>query len=173
MMKYENENGDILTIEYDCDCENPREFCNIGKFCVPERCKYIDSEMDFYDFESMDKRKMEREYLFVPVYVYEHGGIAMNITGFSCPWDSGQIGYYVVTKEDIRREYDCKRITKSIREKVINCIKSEVELYAKYLNGECYYYNIEDAEGNFIDGCGGFFSIEDILNEHPDFTEVA
>ena len=26
-----------------------------------------------------------------PLYLYDHGGITMNTTGFSCSWDSGQV----------------------------------------------------------------------------------
>ncbi len=40
----------------------------------------------------------------------------MNTTGFSCPWDSGQVGWVFVSKKKVREEYGVKRITESLVE---------------------------------------------------------
>lgn len=31
--------------------------------------------------------------VILPLYLYDHSGITMNTCGFSCPWDSGQVGW--------------------------------------------------------------------------------
>ena len=31
-------------------------------------------------------------FVFLPLYLFDHSGITMNTSGFSCPWDSGQVG---------------------------------------------------------------------------------
>ena len=43
----------------------------------------------------VDERLMKvisQKFLMLPLYLYDHSGITMNTTGFSCPWDSGQVG---------------------------------------------------------------------------------
>lgn len=44
----------------------------------------------------VDERLMKvisQKFLMLPLYLYDHSGITMNTTGFSCPWDSGQVGW--------------------------------------------------------------------------------
>lgn len=64
----------------------------------------------------------------------------MNTTGFSCPWDSGQVGEILVTKERVREEFGVKRVTKSILERVRETMLSEVEIYDQYLRGDVYRF---------------------------------
>jgi hypothetical protein len=74
---------------------------------------------------------------FLPLYLYDHSGLAMSTTPYSDPWDSGRVGYYYVSKEDaIEGGYDVKDI-KSIQEKMID----EVSEYNSYLEGS--YIKIE------------------------------
>jgi hypothetical protein len=60
----------------------------------------------------------------------------MNTKGFSCRWDSGQVGWIFVSKKKIREEYNVKRITKSLVSKVTELLINEVDIYDKYLTGE-------------------------------------
>jgi hypothetical protein len=66
--------------------------------------------------------------------MYEHGGIAVSTKPFSCPWDSGRIGFIFVSKEKLRKEYGVKRITASLVSKAKCRLITEVELYNQYLN---------------------------------------
>ena len=43
--------------------------------------------------------------VLLPLYLYDHSGITMNTGGFSCPWDSGQVGWIFADGNAIRREY--------------------------------------------------------------------
>jgi hypothetical protein len=70
----------------------------------------------------------------LPIYMYEHGGIAVSTKPFSCRWDSGQIGFIFVSKEKLRKEYGVKRITASLVSKATCRLITEVELYNQYLN---------------------------------------
>ena len=101
----------------------------------------------------------------LPLYFYDHSGITMRITPFSCQWDSGQVGVIYVTKENIKKEFNVKNITKGIMEKVLNLLKAEVETYNKYLTGQIYGYQIlkgEDVE----DSCWGYYDEpENILKD--------
>ena len=39
------------------------------------------------------------------LYLYDHSGITMSTGSFCDSWDSGQVGFIYVTKEDIEKEY--------------------------------------------------------------------
>ncbi|WP_131821653.1 hypothetical protein [Desulfofundulus australicus] len=99
----------------------------------------------------------------------------MSTKPFSCPWDSGQIGWIYVLKEKVREEYGVKRITKKVRDRVISVLKAEVEVYDRWLRGEVYgftVYEIADGDIASIDSCGGFYGDDPgengILEEMPD-----
>jgi hypothetical protein len=89
-------------------------------------------------------------------YMYDHSGLTVKSTPFSCPWDSGQIGYVIVTKKTAEYEYGFKRISKKSTERLQSIVEGEIEEYDNYLNGEFYGFLIEDSEGEHIDSCGGF-----------------
>lgn len=43
-------------------------------------------------------------HIILPIYAYEHGGITLSTGSFSCPWDSGQVGWIYATKERFIKE---------------------------------------------------------------------
>lgn len=99
----------------------------------------------------------ELDALYLPVYMYDHSGITISTKPFSCNWDSGQIGFVYVTKETIRKEFSCKRISKSLAKKVYDLMHGEVTIYDHYLSGDVYGYEIKDDEGEVVDSCWGYF----------------
>lgn len=172
-IKYKNYN---IKIEQD-DCpENPRAWDNMGTLYLnnygsddsikhDEESMLVDilaeEEVTSYDQGwlqfNIDKarKNLEKYYLFLPVYKYEHGGVAYNTSGFSCGWDSGQAGFIVISKEDIRKIYNVKRISSRLKERVLSILESEVEIFSQYANGDVYGFTIEQDE--FHDSCWGFF----------------
>ena len=94
--------------------------------------------------------------VILPLYLYDHGGITINTSGFSCPWDSGQIGYIYMTRETIFKEYGGKRLTKKLRTRAESLLRSEVETYDQYIRGEVYGY-VADDDG---ESCWGFFGLD-------------
>jgi len=92
--------------------------------------------------------------VYLPVYAYIHGGIALSTGGFNDPWDSGQCGIIYISKEKIAKEYG--DATPATVEKVLGYLKGEVETFSKYLKGEVYGYVIEE-EGEEPESCWGFF----------------
>jgi hypothetical protein len=114
----------------------------------------------------------------LPLYIYDHSGITMNTTGFSCRWDSGQVGFIYATKEKIRAEYGWKRLTKKRLQQIQDILDGEVKTYDQYLTGDVYGYTIEK-NGEHIDSCWGYYGQEDCLNEaksiidHYEKKEVA
>ncbi len=98
--------------------------------------------------------------VILPLHMYEHGGIALRVGPFSCPWDSGQLGYIYATAETIRKEYSAKRISKKLRQQVADNLRAEVEEYGQYLAGDVYYYAILGPTGATIDSCCGFYGLK-------------
>lgn len=96
------------------------------------------------------------EHFFVyPVYVYQHGGIMLSLSPFSCPWDSGKVGIVFVPKKKAMEEFD-EDETEAER-KTHALVKAEIETYGAYLNGDVYGYTIYDSQEEEVDSCWGFY----------------
>jgi len=98
--------------------------------------------------------KEKKAEIILPLYMYDHSGITISTTPFSCPWDSGQIGFVYVSKKAIQKEYG--RCTKLARKKAEKVLLSEVETYDQYIRGEVYGYKIMKDEKE-IDSCWSWF----------------
>lgn len=164
--------GHIIKIYHDPDAESPRAWSNLGTLiCWHRRYRLGDS----HPFDSpeaflrnlagvseqsdltMDQllERAERKAVILPVFLYDHSGLAMNTIGFHCPWDSGQVGYVYVTLEAVRKEVGAKRVTKALRERAQDILRGEIVTYDAYLGGRVYGYVIEQ-DGEEVDACWGF-----------------
>lgn len=116
-----------------------------------------------------------KEYaVILNLYLYDHSGITMRTTPFSCRFDSGQVGYIYVTKKEIRKEYDSA--AKNICEKIKSYLQDEVKEYDHYLRGDCYYVTVS-YNGDTLDSCCGFIGDfddvkDDIINFIGDADSV-
>lgn len=173
----EGEEG-VMKIFFDESPESPREWDNLGKMvCFHRRYSLGDAHhyrsSNYNGWEELAQAIM-RDYniaIMLPMYMYDHSGITISTTPFSCPWDSGQIGWIFATKEDVRKEFGVKRISKKMIERVEKILLAEVEIYDKYLTGEVYGYILENKEGEQVDSCWGFYSIEDMKEYIPEEYE--
>lgn len=165
--------GHIIKIYHDPDAESPREWSNLGTLiCWHRRYRLGDS----HQFESpeaflrdlagvsdqsdlsMDqlRERAERKAVILPVFLYDHSGLAMNTIGFHCPWDSVQVGFVYVILEAVRTEFRVKRVTAALREKAEDILRGEIVSYDAYLAGRVYGY-VVDRDGEEVDACWGFF----------------
>ena len=124
----------------------------------------------------------EHYHVIVPLYLYDHSGITMSTGKFSCPWDSGQVGYIHVSYERAREEYGelPQADTPEERAKIAEYLDGEVKDYDDFLTGNLYGYSIEKAEGcehcgnvewEHVDSCYGFHGYDVEKNgmlEHVD-----
>ena len=67
------------------------------------------------------------KFVILPLYLYDHSGITMNTTGFSCPWDSGQVGWIYADADCIKKEYG--KVTPETINKARTVMNGEVETY--------------------------------------------
>lgn len=104
--------------------------------------------------------RLEKYFLMLPLYLYDHSGITMNTGGFSCAWDSSHVGFIYVSKEKARKEYGFKRLTEKRIQQCYKYLEGEVKTYASALEGNVYGYVIESATGDIDYSCWGFYGPE-------------
>ena len=160
--------GYMIKIERDSDYPSPREDDNLGTMvCFHRRYDLGDKHDikpgDFSGWEQMKDhiQKHFKTAVILPLYLYDHSGITMNTTGFSCPWDSGQVGWIYVTKEKVREEYGS--CTKKNLARAEEYLLGEVKMYDHYLTGDVWIYTIEDDRGEDTESCGGYYGEESAL----------
>lgn len=107
---------------------------------------------------------MSRFTVWHRVYLYEHSGQTVSTEPFACPWDSGQVGYIFVTKEQLRKAYSRRNITGAFKAKIEGYLKNEVEEFDNYLTGSVYGFTLTNAEGVEEDSCWGFFGDNVFVN---------
>jgi hypothetical protein len=163
--------GYKINIKYDDNASSPRDDDNRGKMiCFHKRYNLGDKHdyrhEDYGSWEEM-KRAIVREEnaaVILPLYMYDHSGITMKTTPFNCRWDSGQVGFIIMTRKTLNEEYPTwskewknehykGKGKLQIAEAIL---RGEVETYDLFISGECYGYEIEDEEGNDLDSCWGF-----------------
>lgn len=166
--------GDYCLRIFHDDCpDSPREWDNIGTMvCFHNRYKLGDNtDYRKEDYNSWGELKQgiienEGECVILPLYLYDHSGITISTSPFSCPWDSGQIGFIFVSKHKIKEEgIDEDRVT--------DILKGEVETYDQYLTGDVYLYEIYRLRTcdlgciheELVDSCGGFFDKDICVEE--------
>jgi hypothetical protein len=114
----------------------------------------------FYELEDLDREeeipalisKTIESAAILEIYLYDHSGITISCSQFSCPWDSGQVGVIYMTPEEMKV---CGLVSRAETEKYL---KSEVKTYDDYLTGNVYGYSINNGEM----GCSGFYGEEPI-----------
>jgi hypothetical protein len=162
-MKREQVGNLYVRIEQDTDAQDPRrEFDHLGTMvCWHRRYSLGDGKPDCEpsEFNPNDHT------VCLPLYLYDHSGITMSTTPFSCPWDSGQVGWIYIDAEKIRNEYGVKRISKKLRARIADYLRAEVKEYDQFLTGEVYGFIVETEDGENVDSCWGFYGAEYAMEE--------
>jgi hypothetical protein len=177
-------NGHKIEIFPDTDARNPRkEFDHVGTVACEHRrynlgdqdgtseltdaiCKSRDWKQAWNDLDGVDLIVAAlphcTDIIALPLYLYDHSGITMSTGSFSCPWDSGQVGFIFITKADALKEWGKPgqtRMSKRVRDAALACLEAEVKEYDQYLTGDVYGYVIE-GDDEFVACCWGFYGLE-------------
>ena len=172
----------VLKIVQDDDVTSPRQdFDNLGtmicfhrRYNLGDPHSYSDprhfleslaSELSDFDDEQLEVMSMgdlleviEEYAVILPLYLYDHSGITISTTPFSCKWDSGQVGWIYVTYE--------KMATEGLNiEKAVRSLEAEVETYDQYLTGDVYGFKIETRDGDLLESCWGFYGLDYLISE--------
>lgn len=187
-----------LTMDIDECAESPREWDNIatiiskgGDWDISDNGWRMNAE-EFAEFlhKKLDKKCPEikgledidhivncgsaKNYIVCkPVYMYDHSGQTISLYPFGCPWDSGCCGYVFVFKDKILKEFSDAN-DDNWRDKAEEVIKSEIDIYDDYIQGNVYGYCLEEGhavehkdlvtgaiwistEYEVVDSCCGFY----------------
>jgi hypothetical protein len=170
----------LIEIFPDNDPDSPRNWDNLGTMiCFHNRYDLGDKHgydhKDYSGWKEMEKAivKENNVAVILPLYLYDHSGITISTTPFSCGWDSGKIGFIYVSKEDVLKEYGGKIVTKKLKERVTEYLKGEVKTYDQYLQGDIYGYKISKVstcdQGHEhkeeLDSCWGFYGEDYCMEE--------
>lgn len=156
-----------FTIESDHDPISPREWDNFGTLIMlHNRYQFGDrifENGDATDFISAFKHHLAtaedctiNDVVYLPVFMFDHSGIRVNTTSFNDNWDSGQIGYIYITKQQLRSTYSVKRISAKLREQTLAILADEINILNQYLSGDVFGFTIKYQNGD-MNSCYGFY----------------
>lgn len=167
----ENYLGHNLKIYQDEDPQNPiKDWDVLGKLV----CFHSDYDLgNRHDFNTPDDALAhfkETKALYRPLYLLDHSGLSMCMgRDFSdCDpgsWDSGQIGWIFITREDALKELDKKILTQAGQQQIYKMLACTVNTYDQYLRGDVYGFVTEDVEGETIESVWGFYGFDYCLEE--------
>jgi hypothetical protein len=72
-------------------------------------------------------------------------------------WDTSMVGFIFDTADRVK---ECMG-DDATDEQIEAALESEVQVYARWLEGDVTYYTVEDDETGFVEGCGGFIGDSD------------
>jgi len=172
-----------MRLERDPYPESPEEFGNLGEIAYNARSRYV------LGTESVGSERMKEiahkidsgEYIGMPVFAYVHSGGTIKAAynnPFDCPWDSGQSGFVYIPVADALKDYERRKMSKKLRERVLNILCDEVETYNMYLTGDVWGVIIEDERGKTVASLWGLYGEEyaeqqgsRLLKEHTNERE--
>jgi len=176
----------LIEVKQDMSPESPRDWDNLGTMVCFHNRYTLGDEHDYNsdDYSGWDEQlkvisKNEDVCVILPIFMYEHSGVCINTKPYSCPFDSGQIGHIFVSKEKVRKEYNVKRISKKLKERITKYLEGEVKTYDQYLTGDVYGYEISKItkcdlgheHTEELDSCWGFFGESECLKEAEGIVE--
>jgi len=159
-----------IEIYQDEDPQNPRNddcqdnvetmVCFHNRYNLGDKHDYRSEDYSGWDEMEAAIRKEHNPVVLLPLYLYDHSGITISTTQFSCPWDSMRVGFVFLSRKATMKNWGKKRVSQKMKEMAEKMVKSSVEEYDQYLRGDVYGYVIKDKDGEKIDSCWGFYGLE-------------
>ncbi len=86
--------------------------------------------------------RIERNgYEILPLYLYDHSGLRISTSPFSCRWDSGQVGWIYIDKKTVLENWPKSK--RNWRKKALEVLESSVKEYDQYLSGDVCGYIVD------------------------------
>lgn len=138
-----------IKIYQDERIESPREWNNLGKIVIISR--EYDERLNEEQFSSMEElKKAMIKTNNIPIFYDERIGLYISD-------EENCNGYIYVSNAMIIKEYGS--INEENFKKARKCMKEEIKIYNKYIQGEVYAYTTDN------DSCCGYYSIDDLLTD--------
>jgi hypothetical protein len=158
--------GKVAKIYRDDNPGSPRDWDNLGTLVCFHRSYSLGDKGHGFSHDSFEGwddleatlRKDHDAAIVLPLYLYDHSGLTISTSPFSCPFDSGRIGVTYVTRAKLLEGYSKKRLSPKLLATATRVLEDEVKAYDQFLRGDVYGYVIEGEEG---DSCWGFYGIDE------------
>lgn len=153
----------IIRIRYDQDgAESPREWSNGTKFTLhhnrynlPEELGIKSSQFNGWSEMKSYITKEFKPLMIRQVSMYDHSGLSFNVGSPTDRWDSGIVGFIVITPESWKEVMGDTPFTKKKGEDMIN---NELKTYDAWQRGDVYGFevingtneDVEDSVWGFI-----------------------
>jgi len=108
--------------------------------------------------------------IWLPLYLYDHSGLRIATSPFSCPWDSGRIGFIYTTVSKARKSLGIHKgdIAKPAKE----VMSLEVETYDDYLSGSVVCGELWKGD-ELIESIGGYYPDRRLLRGRSPYQFIA
>ncbi len=132
-VKTEKHEGHTIEVDYDSDPINPREDDNLCVFHIAHKqYNFGDKNYAYYDdIKDAEKEAIRNIDIVLPLYMYDHSGITISLSPFTCQFDSGQVGFVQIHRKKILENFGKKRLSKALKQKALDIAKLEVEVLVK------------------------------------------
>ncbi len=149
---------EYLRIEIDSDPMSPREHDNLGVIAIWHPRYQLGDLQPKEDPKSFIEDLPEGT-VVLPIYMYDHSGVTLRVTPFTCPWDSGQVGIIYATPEQVEA-------MGTPQDRISEGLVAELEEYGEYVEGNVYGFTrftksscsacgaVEEVDS---DSCWGFY----------------
>jgi hypothetical protein len=168
-----------LVVEHDNNPMNPRtDWDNITtifsfhkRYDLGDKTNYKSSDFNSWD-EMKEQILLDYKVLLIkPLYMYDHSGITISTSSFSCNWDSGQVGWVFIDEKQLNLM--CGKDFERGEEKLNLIIDGEVKTYDEYLTGQVYQYTIYEIHTcdkghqhkSVVESCGSYYDEGDCRDE--------
>ena len=148
-------NGYKVTIEQDTDPSSPSEYQDEHAFIATTNNRYFTVAGPNGETASTlgaNLEEWEKTHHVYKLNALIHGDVRLSITSdlkqYYMGFDSGQIGFLLVTRDESEIPEPQKYA------------EGMVEEWNQYLSGDVWGFTIEDGEGNHIDSCWGFYGFD-------------
>jgi hypothetical protein len=167
-----------IEIVPDEHATNPREDMDgMWTFALSHKRYDLPNESGL-DFDDYDGWTEFRQAIMAPgniamireVHGYDHSGLAFGLTPFTCPFDSGQLGFAYITNEELVKEYGPD--TPETRAKAVSYLENELELYQTWSNGGVLAVDIYE-DGEVVESCCCLYSQEAAEEAGQELLELA
>lgn len=175
IVESEEYKGFKIVIEFDNDCESPRNWGLPSKMvfesgrqmpCGDENVDDLEERLlslaDYsdtvresleYDFDlNRVVTRIKKTHLIIPIDVYIHSGVTVRTTSFSSRMRDIS-GLIYISKEEAKKNWP-----KATLKQMYTYLEGEVETYDQFLTGMVYRQYVEEIETEeWVDSCSGYY----------------
>lgn len=153
----------ILRIWQDTQAEDSRSWDSLGTMVCWHRRYRLGDRHEFRtpeEFLAWVEEAGRENFVILPLYLCDHGGLAMRTVPFGDPWDSGQVGWIYAEKSEVCSAFGVPEVTKEVAARAEEVLRAEVDNYDRWLRGDVYGFSLfllQDGRLSLEDSCGGFY----------------